>query len=115
MVIYVYGKCSTCKQALLFLQQRKAIFVIKEITIEPPSFLELQQMLKYQQGNLKKLFNTSGLLYKEMQLSEKLKEISLDQALALLNQHGMLVKRPFFLGDGFGFTGFNEAAWSKKI
>ncbi len=50
-----------------------------------------------------------------MQLSEKLKEISLDQALALLNQHGMLVKRPFFLGDGFGFTGFNEAAWSKKI
>ena len=113
MIIYVYGKCSTCKQALLFLKQQKTTFTVKEITLEPPSIAELQRMLNYQNGNLKKLFNTSGLLYKEMQLGEKLEKMSLDQALTLLNQHGMLVKRPFLLGNNFGFIGFNEITWSK--
>lgn len=115
MIIYIYGKCSTCKKALLFLQLHKAVFTVKEITNEPPSIAELQQMLKYQNGNLKKLFNTSGLLYKEMQLSEKLEDLSLDEALSLLHRHGMLVKRPFLLGDHFGLTGFKEAEWSKKL
>lgn len=115
MIIYVYGKCSTCKQALLFLKQHSATFTVKEITTEPPSLAELQQMLAYQHNNLKKLFNTSGLLYKEMQLSEKLQNIPLNQALALLNQHGMLVKRPFLLGDDFGLLGFKESEWSKKF
>ncbi len=115
MILYIYGKCSTCKQALNFLEQHKALFAVKEITKEPPSIAELHQMLKYQNGNLKKLFNTSGLLYKEMQLSEKLESMSLDQALALLNQQGMLVKRPFLLGEHFGLTGFNETEWLKQI
>lgn len=115
MIVYIYGKCSTCKKALLFLTRHKITFTVKEITTEPPSIAELQQMLKYQNGNLKKLFNTSGQLYKEMQLSEKLEDMSLDKALALLNQHGMLVKRPFLLGSHFGLTGFNEAAWSLAL
>jgi len=113
MIIYVYGKCSTCKQALLFLKKHKAIYTVKEITDTPPSISELKQMLKYQNGNLKKLFNTSGLLYKEMQLSEKLENMPLGEALTLLNQHGMLVKRPFLLGKNFGLIGFKETEWSK--
>jgi arsenate reductase-like glutaredoxin family protein len=72
-------------------------------------------MLEFQKGNLKKLFNTSGQLYREMQLTEKLNHMSQDEALKLLTQHGMLVKRPFLIGKHFGFTGFNEAEWSKIL
>lgn len=115
MIIYVYGKCSTCKAALLFLKGQGVAFTEKEISKAPPSIAELQQMLSYQDGNLKRLFNISGLLYKEMQLKEKLQDLNVNEALALLNQHGMLVKRPFLLGDGFGRLGFKESEWSKKI
>ena len=115
MIVYVYGKCSTCKTALLFLKKRGVAFIEKEITDTPPTVVELNQMLKYQNGNLKKLFNTSGLLYKEMKLSEKLEAMPLDEALMLLSKHGMLVKRPFLLGDNFGLLGFKETEWSNKI
>jgi arsenate reductase (glutaredoxin) len=115
MIIYVYAKCSTCKQALLFLKKHRIAFTAKEITIEPPSIIDLKQMLKYQNGNLKKIFNTSGLLYKQMLLSEKLEEMPLGEALVLLNQHGMLVKRPFLLGNNFGLTGFSATIWSQKF
>jgi arsenate reductase (glutaredoxin) len=115
MLVYVYSKCSTCQNALRFLQSKNIDFVRKEITETPPSVHELQSMLQYVNGNLKKLFNSSGQLYREMQLTEKLKTMSLPEALILLSQHGMLVKRPFLLGDNVGLTGFNEAEWSKKI
>lgn len=115
MIVYVYGKCSTCKEALLFLKKRGVAFTEKEITKEPPSIAELHKMLGYQNGDLKKLFNTSGLLYKEMNLKEKLQKLNVDEAFALLNQHGMLVKRPFLQGDGFGLLGFKENEWSKKF
>lgn len=115
MNLYIYGKCSTCQKALRFLDtvKGKEVFTIKDITKEPPSLSELQKMLQYQKGNLKKLFNTSGQLYRELHLNEKLKEMPLNDALKLLSQHGMLVKRPFLLGKDFGFTGFNEKEWSK--
>lgn len=115
MILYIYSKCSTCQNALRFLEQNKISFIRKEITETPPSVKELQAMLKFANGNLKKLFNTSGLLYKEMQLSEKLKDMPEADALILLSKHGMLVKRPFLLGDDFGFTGFNEALWSSIL
>ncbi len=66
MILYVYSKCSTCKDALKFLEQKKAVFLLKEITETPPTVAELQAMLDFMQGNLKKLFNSSGLLYREM-------------------------------------------------
>jgi Spx/MgsR family transcriptional regulator len=116
MILYLYSKCSTCQKALRFLEKQKIKnIVIKEITKEPPSIHELQQMLKYQNDNLKKLFNTSGQLYRELNLSEKLKEMPLEEALKLLSQHGMLVKRPFLLGKDFGLTGFNETEWTKIL
>lgn len=115
MEIYVYSKCSTCKEALRFLSQRGIKVNIKEITQTPPSIEELETMLHYQNDNLKKLFNISGNLYREMQLAEKLDKIPVKNALELLNTYGMLVKRPFLLGDGFGLVGFKETEWSKKI
>ena len=115
MLVYVYGKCSTCKAALAFLRKRHIPFIEKDITKETPSMEELQQMLKYQHDHLKKLFNTSGLLYQEMQLKEKLPQLRIEEALALLNQHGMLVKRPFLLADDFGLVGFKEEEWAANF
>ncbi len=114
-IIYVYSKCSTCKQAISFLEQKNISFIRKEITLTPPTKSELQTMLGYYHGKINKLFNTSGILYREMNLTEKLKSMDLNEALSLLTQHGMLIKRPFLLGDGFGFTGFNASEWAKKI
>lgn len=115
MIVYVYEKCSTCKAALIFLREHGVSFTQKEISKKPPSIAELQQMLAYQDDHLRKLFNTSGLLYKEMQLKERLQDLTQAEALALLNQNGMLVKRPFLLGDDFGLVGFKETEWSKKL
>jgi arsenate reductase len=95
------------------LKEHHVKVTVKEITQEPPTLEELKRMLTYQDGNLKKLFNTSGNLYKEMDLKEKLEGMSQAQALDLLHQHGMLVKRPFVLGDGFGLLGFKEKEWEK--
>ena len=115
MIIYLYSKCSTCQQALTFLKNRNASITVKEITTEPPTIAELQMMLTFQNGNIKKLLNTSGLLYREMRLSEKVPTMQSAEILALLSQHGMLIKRPFLLGKDFGFTGFNEVEWSLKL
>lgn len=111
MIIYVYSKCSTCRDAIKFLENAKVKFIRKEITETPPSFKELETMLQHYKGDLKKLFNTSGNLYKEMKLSEKLNHLSQKEALNLLTQHGMLVKRPFLLAKDFGLTGFKETEW----
>lgn len=115
MNLYIYSKCSTCQDAVRFLTQHKIEFCRKEITETPPSLKELQAMLGYADGNLKKLFNTSGLLYKEMDLSNKLRDMPLDKALGLLTQHGMLVKRPFLIGKAWGTTGFKEEEWKRLI
>lgn len=111
MTIYIYRKCSTCQKALRTLKKMKIPFTTKEITEEPPTVPELQRMLKFQKGNLKKLFNTSGQLYRELNLQEKLNEMPLNEALTLLTKNGMLVKRPFLLGKELGITGFNEVEW----
>lgn len=115
MILYIYSKCSTCQNALKFLKRKNISFVHKEIVETPPSVEELRTMLDYVDGNLKKIFNTSGQLYREMQLTEKLKPMSEEDAILLLHQYGMLVKRPFLLGDDFGLLGFKEAEWSKAI
>lgn len=115
MILYIYSKCSTCQNALKFLERKNISFVRKEIVETPPSVEELRTMFDYQDGHLKKLFNTSGLLYKKLELKDKLQNLNIDQAFALLHQHGMLVKRPFLLGDDFGLLGFKETEWSQKI
>lgn len=115
MVVYLHNKCSTCQSAVRFLEKNKISATVKDITKEPPSYEELQKMLAFQNGNIKKLLNTSGLLYREMQLSKKLKDMTVSDILTLLSSHGMLIKRPFFLGEDFGITGFKEEEWLKKL
>lgn len=110
-VLYIYSKCSTCQKALAFLEQRKVLFQRKEITETPPSREELLKMLFFKNGDLKKLFNTSGMLYRELNLSARLPQMSQEEALGLLEKNGMLVKRPFFLSPTFGCLGFREPEW----
>lgn len=112
--VYVYSKCSTCQKALAFLSKKNVSFIKKEITETPPSLKDLKNMLHHK-GNVRKIFNTSGQLYREMQLNEKLKNLSETEAFKLLSQKGMLVKRPFVLGKDFGLLGFNEAEWDKAF
>lgn len=115
MIIYVYSKCSTCQKALRFLEERKLNFQKKEIVTTPPSIEELEKMLHYKEGNIRKLFNTSGQMYRDMQLSSKLETMPLKGAFILLAQNGMLIKRPFLIGKDFGLNGFVEKEWVKEF
>ncbi len=112
--VYSYEKCSTCKKALGWLKARGIEAEVLPIVEQPPTRAELETMLGYV-GDLKKLFNTSGELYREMKMSERLPAMTPTEALALLAQHGKLVKRPFVLAQGFGHVGFKEEEWSKSF
>lgn len=112
--VYEYPRCSTCRKALKLLDARKAGYEKADITATPPTSAELKAMAGYV-GDVRKLFNTSGLAYKEMKLSAKLPAMSESEALALLAKNGRLVKRPFLLGPGWGLVGFKEAEWRSKL
>ena len=119
--IYEYARCTTCKNALKFLDARKISYERVPIVEQPPSLAELKRMLGHQGGELRKLFNTSGQVYREMGLSEKLPTLSESEALQLLASNGKLIKRPFVLSlgadrdDSFGWVGFKEAEWKKQL
>jgi arsenate reductase len=112
--VYEYANCSTCKKALKFLDSKETAYEKIDITTQAPTSAELITMLGHV-GELKKLFNTSGLVYKELKLSEKLPAMSEAEALKLLASNGRLVKRPFVLGAGFGLVGFKEPEWAAKL
>lgn len=113
--VYEYSGCSTCKKALKYLDANKIDYVKVPIVDTPPSIAELQAMLKHVGGDLRKLFNTSGQVYREMKLGEKLATLSEKDALKLLAAHGKLVKRPFALSAKEGAVGFKEGEWDKKF
>ena len=111
--IYEYAKCSTCRKALKFLDAKKVSYEKVAIVDTPPSKAELNAMLKHVGGNLKRLFNTSGEVYRELGVSEKLKTMTPEQAIDLLSKHGKLVKRPFVLAGDKGLVGFDETEWKR--
>jgi arsenate reductase len=113
--VYEYANCSTCKKALKFLDQKKVSYERVAIVDQPPTVAELKEMLAHQKGEIKKLFNTSGQLYREFGVSEKLPSMSEAEALKLLSQHGKLVKRPFVLTGKQGLVGFKEDEWKKAF
>ena len=115
MLVLVYRKCSTCQKALKWLEEQGIAFEERPIVEQNPTYEELKAWYKKSGLPLKKFFNTSGLLYKEMKLKDKLAELSEDEQLQLLATNGMLVKRPFVVGDNFVLTGFKEAEWTAKI
>ncbi len=112
--VYEYKNCSTCKKALKFLDSQKIAYEKVDITSTPPSLAELKKMLGHYK-EVRKLFNTSGQVYKEQKLAEKLPKISEIDALKLLAENGRLVKRPFLLGPETGLVGFREDEWEKSV
>lgn len=116
--VYEYPVCSTCKKALQFLDKNKIPYEKIHIVEQPPSLAELKNMLilvKAKGGSLKSLFNTSGLLYKELKLAERFESLSEKEALDLLAKHGKLIKRPFVLAPKQGLVGFREAQWCDAL
>lgn len=115
MKVYQYSKCSTCRKALKFLNDHGVAHQSIDIVDRPPTLGELRTMLGVQQGQIRKLFNTSGEVYREMKLGERLGDMSESDALKLLSEHGKLVKRPFVISESSGLLGFNEQAWKEFI
>jgi arsenate reductase len=113
--VYEYANCSTCKKALKYLETMKVAFEAIPIVEQPPTVAELKKMLAFYDGKIGKLFNTSGLVYREMKLGERLPKMTVVEALTLLSKNGKLVKRPFALSAKAGRVGFKETEWKNLI
>jgi len=117
--IYEYKSCSTCVKALKYLDSKKVAYTKISIVYTPPTLSELKLMLSYikkSEGTFKNLFNTSGLQYRELKISDKIKAgMTEDEALKLLSKNGKLIKRPFLLTKNNGAVGFKEDVWKKLI
>ena len=110
-----YPRCSTCRKAEKWLADNNLAYEFRDIKSSNPSFEELSAWHKLSALPLKKFFNTSGLLYKSMELKSRLPGMSDEEMLSLLASDGMLVKRPILIGDGFVLLGFKEAEWSERL
>ena len=115
MLVLVYRKCSTCIKALKWLDANGVTYEERPIIEQNPTYEELKEWYQKSGLPLKKFFNTSGLLYKEMQLKDKLPGMSEEEQLKLLATDGKLVKRPLVVGDDFVLTGFKEKEWEETL
>lgn len=115
MLVLVYRKCSTCMKALKWLDENGVKYVERSIIEENPTYEELKEWYGKSGLPLKKFFNTSGVLYKEMQLKDKLPGMSEEEQLKLLATDGKLVKRPLVVAENFILTGFKETEWNEKM
>ena len=115
MLFLEYPTCSTCQKAKKWLDAHALSYTARHIRDEKPSYEELKCWHSSSGLPLKKFFNTSGLLYKELQLKDKLPAMSEEEQITLLATDGMLVKRPLLIGDGFVLVGFKEAEWAAAL
>lgn len=115
MTFIAYPKCTTCQKARKWLDERQIAYEFRNIKLDNPSYDELAAWYRRSGLPLKKFFNTSGLLYKSMNLKEKLPEMSEDEQLKLLATDGMLVKRPLFISDDFVLVGFKASEWEARL
>ena len=110
--VYCYSKCSTCQKALKYLKTNSIPHEVIDIKADHPNRETLESLYKRSGLPLKKFFNTSGLLYKSMELSKKLPSMSEDEQLELLASDGMLMKRPLLISEDKVLVGFKEAEWA---
>ncbi|MDO5519512.1 MAG: arsenate reductase family protein [bacterium] len=115
MLFLEYPKCTTCKKAKKWLTDHEVSFEDRDIKEENPNAEELKEWFGKSGMPLKKFFNTSGNVYKELQLKDKLPTMSEEEQLELLATNGMLVKRPLVIGEDFVLIGFKEADWEEKL
>lgn len=114
MKIYTYSKCSTCRKATKWMKEQGVAFEELPIRETPPSVDELRKMFEYV-GDLKKLFNTSGMDYRALGMKDKLPSMSAEEAFELLASNGNLIKRPFLIDEDKGITGFKEDLWEALL
>lgn len=115
MLFVYYPKCTTCKRAKKWLDEHQISYEERDIKENNPSLEELKEWYQRSGLPLKRFFNTSGILYKEMKLKDKLPEMSEDEQLALLASDGMLVKRPIVVTKESVLVGFKEAQWEEEL
>lgn len=110
-----YPKCTTCKKAEKWLKDKGVEYTSRHIKDENPSYEELKQWHETSGLDIKKFFNTSGMLYREMNLKDRLPSMTLEEKLQLLATDGMLVKRPILVVGDKAITGFKETEWEKAL
>lgn len=115
MIFIEYPKCTTCKKAKKWLDDRSIEYTDRHIVEDNPTFDELKTWYEKSGLPLKRFFNTSGLLYKSMELKDRLATMSEDEQLTLLASNGMLVKRPLLITDNAVIPGFREKEWENAI
>lgn len=115
MTFVCYPKCTTCQKAKKWLDENGISYELRDIKTENPSAQELTQWYRRSGLPLKKFFNTSGLLYKSMELKDKLPGMTEEEMLHLLATDGMLVKRPLLVGEETVLVGFKEAEWAQRL
>lgn len=115
MKVYCYDRCSTCKKALKWLDEHHPDYELIDIKGSNPDEATLRSAYQKSGQPLKKFYNTSGQLYRSMELSKKLPDLSEDEQFRILASDGMLVKRPLVIGDDFVLLGFKEAEWQDLL
>lgn len=115
MIFLQYPKCTTCKKAKKWLDDHKITYEDRNIKEMNPSAEELKEWYSKSGLDIKKFFNTSGNLYKDMHLKDKLPDMQLEEKLTLLATDGMLVKRPIIVDGDLVLTGFKESEWKERI
>jgi len=115
MFFIEYPKCTTCKKAKKWLDEHGIEYTDRHIKDDNPTYEELKKWYEESGLPLKRFFNTSGMLYREMQLKDKLPGMSDEEMLTLLASDGMLVKRPLIISDGKILVGFKEAQWQEVL
>lgn len=115
MLFICYPKCSTCQKAKKWLAEHQIEYSERHIAEENPTYEELKEWYRKSGLPLKKFFNTSGKLYKELHLKEKLPEMGEEEQLKLLASDGMLVKRPLVICEDKVFVGFKETEWESLV
>ena len=113
--VYCYARCTTCQKALKWLKDHGIEYTVTDIKSDHPDEKALRAYYTVSGLPLKRFFNTSGIPYRELDLSKKLPSMTEDEQLALLATDGMLVKRPLLIGDQFVLTGFREEEWKEKL
>ena len=115
MTFICYEKCGTCRKAKAWLEEKGVGYDLRPIKEQNPTAEELRGWIAVSGLPVRKFFNTSGLLYKELQLKDKLPGMTEDEMVDLLATTGMLVKRPILVGEDFVLVGFKEAEWEAKV
>lgn len=115
IIVYVYQKCGSCRDALKWLKLKQIPHEVKAIRETPPLPHEIKAAILALDGDFHRIFNTSGTDYRALDLKSQMATIGEEEVIDLLSTNGNLVKRPFLIGDGKLLVGFNEPDWQKIL